>query len=202
MNKKKIGYIFVLAGLVVLLGSVFLYINNRIMYFNAVLKSKGIVAGISEYSDDISEKVKEYEKNNEDLKEEDILSLEFGETKYIGYIHIPKFEQSIPVKEEEKDSEGLDYIPYLYFKNTSYNNMLICDKYAGGQLEKLKTLEIDDEIDFIDILSNLTVYKIKSKKIIYGYEELMSSEEELTFAFPLYGKGIYVVVCERETKLE
>jgi len=88
--------------------------------------------------------------------------------KFVKQIKNKKIALFATLGADPSSKHGQDVMRNLNKLADKSNALLAVEIYNGlvdpALLEKLKTLEIDDEIDFIDILSNLTVYKIKSKK--------------------------------------
>lgn len=150
--KKKIAYIFMILGILLIVAALAIFIYNN--YENKKAK---------EYSAMIMERIHsmEGEKLPSDPFDEEMVVVEIDGYGYIGYLSLPTLDLELPVM-AEWDYPRLKISPCRYYGSTKTDNLVIAAhnfRYHFGYIGKLREGDI---VTFTDMEFNVHTYMVNS----------------------------------------
>lgn len=117
---------------------------------------------------------------------------------YIGVLKIPSISLELPIISRWNDAR-LRTAPCRYVGSAYTNDMVIAGHNYDSHFGKLKTLNLGDEISFVDMAGNEFVYRVVETEILQptAIEEMQSGDWDLTlFTCTIGGRTRVTVRCE------
>ena len=118
---------------------------------------------------------------------------------YIGVLKIPSLSLELPIISRWNDAR-LRTAPCRYVGSAYTDDMVIAGHNYDSHFGRLKTLDIDDEVSFVDMAGNEFVYRVVETEILQptAIEEMQSGDWDLTlFTCTIGGRTRVTVRCER-----
>lgn len=118
---------------------------------------------------------------------------------YIGVLKIPSISLELPIISRWNDAR-LRTAPCRYVGSAYTNDMVIAGHNYDSHFGRLKTLDLGDEISFVDMAGNEFVYRVVETEILQptAIEEMQSGDWDLTmFTCTIGGRTRVTVRCER-----
>ena len=122
-----------------------------------------------------------------------------NERDYIGTISIPALTLALPVQ-SEWSYPNLKLTPCRYKGSAYTDDLIIAAHNYNSHFGRLKTLELGDEVSFMDVDGNLFYYKVVGLDTLgsYDVEEMEAGEWDLTLFTCTYGGQSRVTIrCAR-----
>ncbi|MBR5517096.1 MAG: sortase [Firmicutes bacterium] len=195
--KNKIGNVFIIIGLMLVIGAMAIVGNNIYDEWNANNSSAKAVNKLTDYILE-TELIPEYV-TNPDME---MPTAEVDGWNYIGIISIESLDVTLPVIENW--SEQAAYIsPCRYYGSAYKDNMVIAAHNFPSHFGKISDLTSEDEIVFTDMAGNNFYYRPVSLETLQptDIEEMTQSENDLTlFTCTIGGRQRVTVRCDRVIK--
>lgn len=118
---------------------------------------------------------------------------------YIGVLKIPSLSLELPVISRWNDAR-LRTAPCRYVGSAYTDDMVIAGHNYDSHFGRLKTLDIGDEVSFVDMAGNEFVYRVVETEILQptAIEEMQSGDWDLTlFTCTIGGRTRVSVRCEK-----
>lgn len=118
---------------------------------------------------------------------------------YIGVLKIPSLSLELPIISRWNDAR-LRTAPCRYVGSAYTDDMVIAGHNYDSHFGRLKTLDIDDEVSFVDMAGNEFVYRVVETEILQptAIEEMQSGDWDLTlFTCTIGGRTRVTVRCEK-----
>lgn len=118
---------------------------------------------------------------------------------YIGVLKIPSLSLELPIISRWNDAR-LRTAPCRYIGSAYTDDMVIAGHNYDSHFGRLKTLDIGDEVSFVDMAGNEFVYRVVETEILQptAIEEMQSGDWDLTlFTCTIGGRTRVSVRCER-----
>lgn len=208
MNKRKIGNICIVLGVLLILGAGGLYTYNVLEERRADAAANKIAL---ELVDDLKEAPQETRPSGV-MSEKDLYNqmtgvmdltmdtVEIDGHEYIGLLSIPALELQLPVM-AEWSYPSLRIAPCRYIGSVGGNNLVIAGHNYKRHFGLLKTLGTGEEVIFTDVHNVTTVYEIMEIEEIAptNIEGMTVSDFDLTLFTCTYGGRLrYTVRCSRK----
>ena len=146
-----------------------------------------------------SEKEKEEIPDHVLFPEMELPTIKIDDERYIGILHMPSIDISLPVMGGQWTYAKLRKAPCIYSGSVYQNDMIIAGHNYRSHFSKIKTMDEGSELYFIDVDGNVFSYTIGWVEILRpeAVEELVSGDDwDLTLFTCTYGGNErYVVRC-------
>ncbi|MCD7757070.1 MAG: sortase [Clostridiales bacterium] len=194
--RRKIGAVFMVLGLLLLLAAVALLVYNKWDDYRAGRTAAEIHAALESAAAE-----NETSRSTEpvgDLME----TIEIDGYEYIGTLTIPTLELELPIM-EEWSYPGLKIAPGRYTGSIWTDDLVICGHNYTHHFGNLKYLEMGDGLSFTDVNGNVLQYQVEEVIILQptDVEEMISQESgewDLTlFTCTIGGQTRVTVRCSR-----
>lgn len=194
---KRIGYVFMVVGILLIAASIALVLYNRNEDANAGNAADDVLPVLQEViengtDDDDPEqtgKVNEY----------DMPVAMIDGYEYIGYLSIPVLELDLPVM-ADWDYTRLKIAPCRYFGSTETDDLVICGHNYDRHFGRLKNLQSGDMVTFTQMDGVTIVYEVEAVETLQPTEisEMIESDYDLSLYTCTYGGQSRVTVrCNR-----
>lgn len=188
--KTKFGILFMILGVVMLLGAVGLLFWNTREEQEAELFSAEMVSVLQQEVRQIQETITESVQTDllentpvELLTEEDLIMTEkvIKGHAYIGYISIPELELELPVM-SEWNHQKLQISPCRYAGTLRGRDLVIMAHSYASHFGHLSSLSEGAQVQFTDIDGTVWNYEIAAIDILgaYDVEEMVAGEYDMT----------------------
>lgn len=159
---NKIGKIFIIIGVLLIIISSFILICNNYEEYEAGKRSADVVSVIKDslVSDGL-EVVQENALNNKEVEEMVVID----NYDYIGVITIPSLNLELPVM-SEYDDERLKIAPVRYYGSVYTNDLIICAHSYKTHFGNLSKLQQNDIVIFTDIKGKSYVYEVLEIEVL------------------------------------
>lgn len=193
---NKLGKIFILIGILLLIASISLLTYNVYEEINAGKKSETALKIIKNNIENTNEIINPEIIYNEDkvMKTTNINGYD-----YIGTITIPTINLELPVM-SEYDYNRLEIAPCRYYGSIYTNDLIICAHSYKTHFKYIDKLKQKDLILFTDINNNTHVYEVLEIEILKPTEvsEMINSDFDLTLYTCTYdGQNRITVRCNK-----
>lgn len=206
-NKNKAGIVCVVCGVLLLLGSLVLYLINQQQSADAEDAAQLLVSQMVQQlleSDETgrdADTMPELQIPVELLTEEDkkMTEVEIDGHLYIGYIHFPTLNRNLPVMSDWSYPQ-LKIAPCRYTGSVRGEDLVIMAHNYQSHFGRLSKLQIGDSVLFVDMDGKTITYEVVGKDILAptAVEEMTSGEFDLTLFTCTYGGANRVTVyCDR-----
>ena len=199
--RRKIGIAFMFVGLVLLCGTLCLYLSNGNEETHAQLATQEVLPQIIEKVPEVPDEVAVVEQLTpiEFLEPE---ALEMTEVvingyAYIGYISVPLLNLELPVM-SEWDYPRLKISPCRYTGTVNGEDLVVMAHNYSTHFGGISKLQIGDSVMFTDMDGIVTNYEVVGRDILApdAVEEVTSGEVDLTLFTCTYGgKSRVTVYC-------
>ncbi len=184
--KRKIGIVFVIIGIILILCAAGLLCYNTVENRNAEKRAAEITAELESAAD-----VEEAEESDE------MDAVYVDGNWYVGKITIPVLDRDLPVM-QQWSYDGLRISPGRYSGSIKTNNLVICGHNNTSHFGTLKYLKDGDEVYFTDVNGDVYSYAVDYIDTLgpYAVEEMTSGDWDLTlFTCTVGGRTRVTVRC-------
>lgn len=193
---NKLGKIFILIGILLLIASISLLTYNVYEEINAGKKSETALKIIKNNIENTNEITNPEIIYNE---EKVMKTTNINGYDYIGTITIPTINLELPVM-SEYDYNRLEIAPCRYYGSIYTNDLIICAHSYKTHFKYIDKLKQKDLILFTDINNNTHVYEVLEIEILKPTEvsEMINSDFDLTLYTCTYdGQNRITVRCNK-----
>lgn len=192
--RKKIGFIFMGIGAVLVVAALALLLFNRAEDKNAGNAADEILSAVMAA---IEEPLPTGDENGEDEPEMTVVDIDgYG---YIGYLTIPALDLKLPVMSEWDDTR-LKTAPCRYYGSVKTNDLVIAGHNYDRHFGRLKNLRTGDNVFFTDMDGVTAAYEVTEVEELQPTEigQMLESGYDLTLYTCTYGGQSRVTVrCSR-----
>lgn len=180
---KKKSNIWIIAGVIMLLGAFGLTLHNYYEDYEANKNSAHVVEKLANQMQ--KENTDQLYKMNPDIE---MPTKTIDGIKYIGVLDVPKLSLQLPVM-SHWSYDGLKIAPGRYQGSVYKRNIIIAGHNYRSHFSRLKTLDIGSTIWFIDVEGNKFEYKISDIEIIKGtnVKQMKKGSWDMTLFTCTYG---------------
>ena len=191
--KKKVGIIFIIVGLIIIVSSVVAHCHNMNVDKQAeenaqqtLVRLKNVMqTTLVREEPEIPEEPEVTEEPEEPEEprviEKEMPVIEIDGMEYIGYISIPKIEIELAIAAELND-DLLLLAPCRYVGSAYMNNLVVAAHNFVSNFGELKTLSDGDEVTLTDVNGNVFRYEVKAveKLSATSVDKMINSEYDFT----------------------
>lgn len=192
--RKKIGFIFMGIGAVLVVAALALLLFNRAEDKNAGNAADEILPAVMAA---IEEPLPTGDEDGEDEPEMTVVDIDgYG---YIGYLTIPALDLKLPVMSEWDDTR-LKTAPCRYYGSVKTNDLVIAGHNYDRHFGRLKNLRTGDNVFFTDMDGVTAAYEVTEVEELQPTEigQMLESGYDLTLYTCTYGGQSRVTVrCSR-----
>lgn len=192
--RKKIGFIFMGIGAVLVVAALALLLFNRAEDKNAGKAADEILPAVMAA---IEEPLPTGDEDGEDEPEMTVVDIDgYG---YIGYLTIPALDLKLPVMSEWDDTR-LKTAPCRYYGSVKTNDLVIAGHNYDRHFGRLKNLRTGDNVFFTDMDGVTAAYEVTEVEELQPTEigQMLESGYDLTLYTCTYGGQSRVTVrCSR-----
>ena len=203
--RRKAGTLFIILGVVLLCGALFLSLHNRSEDRQAEQFTADVVPVlIEEILADAQEPSQPEPSREQPRLDPETLTLEMSETvidgyAYIGILSIPKLSLELPIMSDWSYKQ-LQISPCRFHGTLNGGNLVLMAHNYRSHFGKLSELSIGDAVVFTDVDGFVTEYTVVARDILQpdAVEELTSGDFDLTLFTCTYGgKTRVTVYCDK-----
>lgn len=197
--KQKIGKTFMLLGLLMLLGGVFLLMYNHTQAMAAERASVQLLPQIAEEIRKSSAEDQEGLRNPFNYTDVTMTEVEIDGHLYIGYLSVPVLELELPVM-SGWDYPSLQIAPCRYSGTVRGEDLVLMAHNYDKHFGNIDQLELKDAVLFTDMDGVTTGYEVVAVDILApsAVEEMTSGVFDLTLFTCTYGgQNRVTVYCDR-----
>lgn len=189
--RKFVGALFMLTGIVLLLGAVFLLYSNRQEDQQAQVFSRSIMEEIHEEVRQ-TQQLRETHPSEPELMEcipveflspEDLIMTEksINGYAYIGYLSVPELNLELPVM-SGWDSRRLQISPCRFTGSARGENLVIMAHNYKSHFGQLSKLSVGSQMQFMDMDGHMWNYEVAAMDVLAAeaVEEMTAGEYDLT----------------------
>ena len=202
-NKNKAGIVCVVCGVLLLLGSLALYLVNQRQNAAAEDAAQLLVSQMvqqmleSDEAGQDADTLPELQIPVELLTEEDkkMTEVEIDGYNYIGYLSIPTLELDLPIM-SDWSYEQLNIAPCRYHGSIRGEDLVLMAHNFTNHFGRISQLEIGDSVTFTDMDAGITQYEVVGLDILEpeAVDVVTAGEFDLIFFTCTYGGSSRVVV--------
>lgn len=188
--RRKIGIIFMITGIVMLIAALSLFAYNRYENNKASEASKSVLSGFKAA-----------------LQEEDNAPIDiqtaFGRYDCIGCIVIPSLDLELPVL-SQWSYPNLQVAPCRYSGSPQMDDLVIAAHNYTCHFGRLDNLKPSDTVYFVDTTGNMSTYEVCEINVLAptAIDDMTSGEYDLTLFTCTYGgKSRTTVRCNKVNKV-
>ena len=198
---RKAGIVFVLAGTVLILSALSLFLYNRNEDAQAGQEAENLLGQVQsvleEKKDQVPEAPEETEAQEERNPEMPVAEIDgYG---YVGYVSIPDLELELPVM-SEWDYKRLKSAPCRQFGSSRTDDLVIAAHNYQNHFGRLSALENGDEVFFTDMDGIVNAYEVVRVDTLAptAVDAVQNSGNALVLYTCTYGgKTRVTVFCDR-----
>ncbi len=211
--RKKFGTVFMILGVLMLVGAFSLILYNRHEATVAEESAKELLPQLIEkiqienapiITDDLgsdAEVAPEIDLpaiylDPKDFKMDEVV---IEDNPYIGYLSIPKLNVDLPVM-SDWDYDKLKISPCRYYGTVKGEDLVIMAHNYDKHFGRISELREGDSVIFVDIKGHATVYKVVARDVLAAtaIEEMTAGEFDLTlFTCTYSGQERVTVFCDK-----
>ena len=198
MNKKRIGLIFIIIGLVGLVVGIAWGEYNIWDSYRAGKEADRVLQSIVQYREEHAAQ-NEAEATPDKIpdRQTEMPTVEIDGYRYIGTVTIPTIDVDLPVM-ETWDYTRMKIAPCRYRGSVYSDDLIICGHNYSSHLGRLGNLQTGDQVIFTDINGTEYQYTVVEKETLDGtaIEQMQSGDWDLTlFTCTLSGQTRTTVRC-------
>lgn len=189
---KKIGTIFIVIGLILVLSAVSLFAYNK---YEEKIAAAAANNALQQLQNEIPNN-----KTNPNMDSE-MPTLQIDGYDYIGFLSIPSLSLELPVM-DSWDYTKLKTAPCHYYGSYKTNNLVIAGHNYQNHFGGLKDLDVDSDVYFTDATGNIHAYKVVAIEVLKPNDtlQMVDSEFDLTLYTCTYSGSERVTVrCKRSS---
>ncbi|MBR2422368.1 MAG: sortase [Oscillospiraceae bacterium] len=202
--RNKLGKLCLFLGLLLLCGSLSLYLHNRKEANQAARGSMEVLPQLLEQLP---------EEPDQKLLAEQLIPLEFREPEsflmteviingygYIGYLSIPALQLNLPIM-GSWDKVRLQIAPCRYYGSVNGENLVLMAHNYDTHFGRISKLKAGDSVVFTDMDGITTAYQVVAQDILQpeAVEEMTAGDFDLTLFTCTYGgENRITVYCDKE----
>lgn len=191
MKNKKNGSGFMLAGAVLMIAALVLFIWNQYDADRAGNAAQEVMPQLVEYIDNKGSSL-------EDPYDPDMTVVEIDGYGYVGYLNIPDLQLSLPVMSECDDTR-LKIAPCRYHGSVKTNNLVIAAHNYKKHFGRLSKLKKGAEVTFTDMDGIVRRYEVAVVDVLSpeAIDEMTAGQYDLSlFTCNYDGESRITVRCE------
>lgn len=195
---KKSGIVFVLAGAVLILSALSLFLYNRYEDERAGQEAESLLGEVQTLIETVPSAIPEETMPPETLAPE-LPVAEIDGYGYVGYLSIQKLELELPVM-SEWDYERLKIAPCRQFGSSRTDDLVIAAHNYKKHFGYLYQLEVGDPVSFTDMDGIENFYEVALVETLEPteVEAVQNSDHDLVLYTCTYGgKTRITVFCDR-----
>lgn len=199
---KKSGIVFVLAGTVLILSALSLFLYNRYEDAQAGREAESLLADVRTLIENAESTLLEEMMLQENLASE-LPVAEIDGYGYVGYLSIPKLELELPVM-AEWDYARLKIAPCRQFGSSRSDDLVIAAHNYKKHFGDLSQLKEGDSVIFTDMDGIENLYEVSRMDTLKPTEvdAVQNSDHDLVLYTCTYGgKTRVTVFCDRQGKV-
>lgn len=211
MDKRRLGYVFVSMGAVLLCAALLLFLHNRMederagqAAGNALLALQDAIENQNRNTDTLLKQPEETELATEPeetaAQELPIVSIEGND--YIGYLTFPDYELELPVM-ADWSMEKLQIAPCLQSGSPLTDDAVIAAHNFRKHFLVLHNIQVGEKVIFTDMNGNTIEYTVAEVKIVDPtsvYEVIHSDYDLILYTCTSGGQARVTVRCNRTEK--
>lgn len=205
--KSKLGILFTIIGVVLLLGAASLYSYNQYEQMKAAESVESLMPKLAEkISENMARETEVVfgesvtaETVAEELKREELPVVEIDGNGYIGVVSIGSLSLELPVM-ADWSNEKLNIAPCVYSGDMINDDLVIMAHNYTKHFGMISELNENDTVKFTDMNGNTTSYRVVVTDVLseMDIEDMTAGEYDLTlFTCNYDGKSRITIRCER-----
>ncbi|MBQ8474157.1 MAG: sortase [Clostridia bacterium] len=205
--KSKLGILFTIIGVVLLLGAASLYSYNQYEQMKAAESVESLMPKLAEKISEnmaretevVFEESVTAETVAEELKREELPVVEIDGNGYIGVVSIGSLSLELPVM-ADWSNEKLNIAPCVYSGDMNNDDLVIMAHNYTKHFGMISELNENDTVKFTDMNGNTTSYRVVVTDVLseMDIEDMTAGEYDLTlFTCNYDGKSRITIRCER-----
>ena len=207
MNRKIIGNILILLGLLLIAAAAALVVQNVMAQEEAETSAQQVLVQLEipevtvpaamESETPVPVQIPDYQLNPQMHMPETVID----GVAYIGTLEIPELELNLPIISTTTKA-NLRIAPCRYEGSAYLDNLVIGAHNYDAHFGRLKTLSYGDEISVVDLDGNVFVYEVADMEILQPHqtEDLVGSDWPLTlYTCTVGGQTRVVIRCDKKT---
>ena len=205
--KSKLGMLFTIIGIVLLLGAASLYSYNQYEQMKAAESVESLMPKLAEkISENMARETEVVfgesvtaETVAEELKREELPVVEIDGNGYIGVVSIGSLSLELPVM-ADWSNEKLNIAPCVYSGDMINDDLVIMAHNYTKHFGMISELNENDTVKFTDMNGNTTSYRVVVTDVLseMDIEDMTAGEYDLTlFTCNYDGKSRITIRCER-----
>ena len=206
--------IFIVSGIILIAAGCVLTAYNISEDYKASSSSASVLSQIDEQREELSSK-NEYDTSDVSSNASDVLNNEQTDDEidpdtpmptvtvdgyqYIGTLVIPPLEIELPVA-DDWDYTRMKISPCRFSGSVYRNDIVVCAHNYSSHFRDIGSLQVGDEVVFIDVLGNEFHYKVGQVETLgaTAVEEMTSSDWDMSlFTCNYSGRARVTVRCKR-----
>ncbi len=203
MDRRRIGYLFVLAGAVLICGALVLFLRNQAEDEQAGKASGEVLMAMREAiaEPSASEKPETWEivPEAEETVPETLPVVNIEGNDYIGYLSFPDYELELPIL-AELDMDKLHIAPCLQYGSPLTDDAVIAAHNYRKHFLVLHKIRVGEKVIFTDMNGNETEYVVEEVKIVdpsNAYDVIYSGYDLVLYTCTSSGQARVTVRCNR-----
>ena len=207
MNRKIIGNILILLGLLLIAAAAALVVQNVMAQEEAETSAQQVLVQLEipevtvpaamESEAPVPVQIPDYQLNPQMPMPETVID----GVAYIGTLEIPELELNLPIISTTTKA-NLRIAPCRYEGSAYLDNLVIGAHNYDSHFGRLKTLSYGDEISMVDLDGNVFAYEVADMETLQPYqtEDLVGSDWPLTlYTCTVGGQTRVVIRCDKKT---
>ena len=204
MLKRKLGILCMILGIVLVLGAVWLSVNNRQEDLTAQESSAEVMPSLIDQIQENTQNLQpelELQKPANMLTEEEkqMTEMVIDGIPYIGYLSIHKLDLQLPVI-STWDLSLLSIAPCRYTGTVQGEDLVLMAHNYSSHFGRIYQLELGDGIVFTDMDGNVITYEVVGKDVLAptAVEEMTSGDFDMTlFTCNYSGESRITIYCNK-----
>lgn len=208
--RAKFGSLFMVLGIVLLLGAASLFVYNEREAQKAEKSTQELLPlliqqieedNLNDSSDEADAPLAGLDLPTAYLEPKDFVmkELEIDGNDYIGYLSIPRLGLDLPIM-SQWDYPSLKIAPCRYYGTVKGEDLVLMAHNYDKHFGRLSELSEGDSIIFVDIKGDVTAYEVVARDVLAAtaIEEMTSGTYDLTlFTCTYSGQDRVTVFCDK-----
>ncbi len=208
--RAKFGSLFMVLGIVLLLGAASLFVYNEREAQEAEKSTQELLPlliqqieedNLNDSSDEADAPLAGLDLPTAYLEPKDFVmkELEIDGNDYIGYLSIPRLGLDLPIM-SQWDYPSLKIAPCRYYGTVKGEDLVLMAHNYDKHFGRLSELSEGDSIIFVDIKGDVTAYEVVARDVLAAtaIEEMTSGTYDLTlFTCTYSGQDRVTVFCDK-----
>lgn len=199
MDRKRIGYLFVLAGAVLICGALVLFLRNQVEDEQAGKASEEVLLALHEAIEEPDTQIGEIALEPEETVPETLPVVNVDGNNYIGYLSFPEYELELPVL-ADWDMDLLQIAPCLQYGSPLTDDAVIAAHNYRKHFLVLHKIRVGERVIFTDMNGKEIEYVVEEVKIVTptnAYDVIYSGYDLVLYTCTSSGQDRVTVRCNR-----